>query len=201
MTISISPRCFLIFMPLFFIVGINICRAQPPFQKFDDNIMIDIQTTRTPQQTDVALFLSNTYRYGCIGVPAGLFVGGVLGHNEAMRQNALFVASSTALSSGLDFVLKRLIKRRRPFIQNIHITPVYRAGSTSFPSGHASATFSTATALAMAYPKWYVIAPAFIWAGSVSYSRMYLGEHYPTDVAAGAALGVGSALTMSFIKK
>jgi membrane-associated phospholipid phosphatase len=154
MTINIRRRYFFLFIPLFFLGWINICRAQPFVQKFDDNVMIDIQNTRTPAQTDVALFLSNTYRYGCIGIPAVLFVGGVLGRNEAMRQNALFVASSTALSSGLDFVLKRLVKRRRPFIQNIHITPVYRAGSTSFPSGHASATFSTATALAMAYPKW-----------------------------------------------
>jgi membrane-associated phospholipid phosphatase len=201
MTVKFNQHHFFLFMPLLFIVSINACSAQSPFQKLDDNIMIDIQNTRTPEQTDVALFLSNTYRYGSIGVPAGLFIGGVFRHDEAMRQNALFVASSTALSGGLDFLLKRLVKRRRPFIQNINITPVYRAGSTSFPSGHAAATFSTATALAMAYPKWYVITPAFIWAGSVSYSRMYLGEHYPTDVAAGAFLGAGSALSLSFLKK
>lgn len=53
----------------------------------------------------------------------------------------------------------------------------------------------------MAYPKWYVIAPAFLWAGSVSYSRMYLGVHYPTDVAAGAALGVGSTFILQSLKK
>lgn len=175
--------------------------AQYRIQQFDNRIMIDIQNTRTPEQTDVFLFLTNSYQYGDIGIPAGLLVGGVLGHNEQMRQNSLFVASSTAMSWGLEYIIKHIVNRRRPFIQNTNIVPVYRAGSSSFPSGHAATTFSTATALSMAYPKWYIIAPAYLWAGSVSYSRMYLGEHYPTDIAAGAALGVGSTLTMSFLKK
>ncbi len=175
--------------------------AQSPIQKFDDRIMIDIQGTRTPEQTGFFLFMSNTYRYGDIGVPVGLLVAGTIDHNQAMRENALFVGSSTAISYGVMLLLKHLIKRPRPFIQNINIVPVYRAGSTSFPSGHAASTFATATALSMAYPKWYVIAPAFLWAGTVSYSRMYLGEHYPTDVTAGALIGAGSAISLSFLKK
>lgn len=175
--------------------------GQSPIQQFDDRIMLNIQTTRTPEQTGFFLFLSNSYRYGDIGVPAALLAGGIIDHNEAMRQNALYVASSTAVSYGVMLLVKHLVKRRRPFLQNLNIVPVYRAGGTSFPSGHAATTFATATALSMAYPKWYVIGPAFLWAGSVSYSRMYLGEHYPTDVATGALVGVGSALSMSFIKK
>lgn len=175
--------------------------AQYRIQQYDDEIMIDIQNTRTPEQTGVMLFLSNTYRYGDVGIPAGLLIGGIAGHSEAMRQNSIFVGSSTAISYGLEFFIKHIVKRPRPFIQNINIIPVYRAGSTSFPSGHAATTFATATALSIAYPKWYIIAPAFLWAGSVSYSRMYLGVHYPTDVAAGAFLGTASAFSMSFIKK
>jgi undecaprenyl-diphosphatase len=176
-------------------------QAQSRLQQFDDRVMIDIQNTRTPEKTGVMLFITNTGQYGDVAIPVGLFIGGVAGHNQEMRQNALFVASSTAISAGLTFLIKQIVKRPRPFVQNIHIVPVYRAGSTSFPSGHTSTTFATATALSMAYPKWYVIVPAYLWAGSVGYSRMYLGVHYPTDVGAGALLGVGSALSMSFIKK
>jgi len=182
-------------------VCLSPARAQSPMQKFDDRVMIDIQSTRTPEKTDFMLFMSNTYRYGDVGIPAAMLLGGIIGHNEALRQNSLYVASSTAVSYGLMAIIKSITKRRRPFIQNINIVPVYRAGSTSFPSGHTSSTIATATALSIAYPKWYVIAPAFLWAGTVSYSRMYLGVHYPTDVAAGAVLGVGSAVALMFIKK
>ncbi|WP_246104189.1 phosphatase PAP2 family protein [Mucilaginibacter corticis] len=189
------------FILLIFIV--SICKqtlAQSQLQQFDDRVMIDLQNRRTPEQTGIMLFLSKNLLYGNIGVPAGLLVAGTINNDKGMRENAAFVASSTALSYGLTLLLKHIVKRPRPFIQNISITPVYRASGTSFPSGHTSSSMATATALSMAYPKWYVIAPAFLWAGTTSYSRMYLGEHYPTDVAAGAALGVGSALSMSFLK-
>jgi undecaprenyl-diphosphatase len=68
--------------------------------------------------------------------------------------------------------------------------------SPSFPSGHTSVAFSTATSLYLAYPKWYVAVPAFTYAASVGYSRMYLGVHYPSDVLAGAVIGAGSAWLM-----
>jgi membrane-associated phospholipid phosphatase len=188
---------------LFFLLFISssYAFAQGPAQRFDDRVLMDLQNNRTPGQTDVFLFLSQHHLYGDIGIPAGMFIGGVIDHNQALRQNSLFVASSTAFSFGVTQLLKVLVKRPRPFIQNINLVPVYRAGDYSFPSGHTSSTFATATALSMAYPKWFVIAPVFLWAGATSYSRMYLGEHYPTDVAAGAVVGVGSALSMSFLKK
>lgn len=169
-------------------------------QRFDDNTLIDIQQTRTPEQTGFFRFISNSNNYVDIGVPAGLLVAGAIRNDKGMRENAAFVASSTALSFGMTFLLKHLVKRPRPFVQNVHIVPVYRAADTSFPSGHTSTAMSTVTALSMAYPKWYVIAPAFLWAGTVGYSRMYLGVHYPTDVIGGTAVGVGSALSMSFMR-
>ncbi|MFD2148528.1 phosphatase PAP2 family protein [Mucilaginibacter antarcticus] len=173
--------------------------AQNRLQQFDDRIMIDLAEHRTREKTGYVRFISDTYRYGDVAVPAGLLVAGVISKDRNMRENAAFIASSTAISYGLTLLIKHIVRRPRPF-ENIKIVPVYRAASSSFPSGHTSTTFSTATALSMAYPKWYVIVPAYLWAGSVGYSRMYLGVHYPTDVGAGALLGVGSALSMSFMR-
>ncbi|MGY4537356.1 membrane-associated phospholipid phosphatase [Mucilaginibacter sp. UYNi724] len=200
--------CNKYFLPVFVVIqlitalpGAFKSVAQNQIQQFDDRIMLDLQDHRSPPQTDVMLFLSRTYKYGDVGVPAVLLVGGIVTNDKQMRQNSLYVASSTAISYGVMLLLKHLVKRPRPFVQNINIVPVYRASSTSFPSGHAASTFSTAMALSNAYPKWYVIAPAFLWAGSVSYSRMYLGEHYPTDVAAGASIGVDTALLLRGIRR
>ncbi|GAB2686027.1 hypothetical protein GCM10027037_04640 [Mucilaginibacter koreensis] len=175
--------------------------AQSTIQQLDERVMLELAARRTPAQTGFFMFLSRNYRIGDIGVPAGLLAGGIISNNKEMRQNALYVASSTALSYGLTMLIKRIVKRPRPFIRNLNIVPVYEAGSSSFPSGHTSSTIATATALSIAYPKWYVIAPSFFWAGATSYSRMYLGVHYPSDVAAGAAVGVGSAFSLKFLKK
>jgi hypothetical protein len=115
----------------------NTAAAQLRTPGFDNDIMINLQEHRTPQQTGFFLFMSNHLDYGNIGVPAGLLVGGIISNDKAMRQNALYVASSTAISAGLTQLIKVLVKRPRPFIQNIHITPVYRAGGYSFHRGIA----------------------------------------------------------------
>jgi membrane-associated phospholipid phosphatase len=175
----------------------------PPslIQQADDRIMINLAENRTPAKTDFYYFMSKTNLYGNALVPASLLIGGTLGHDKEMRQNALYVASSSVLSYAAVLLVKRLVKRPRPFRGNYRIIPVYIAGDYSFPSGHTSSSVSTATALSLAYPKWYVIAPAALWAGSVSYSRMYLGLHYPSDVATGALLGAGTSVYFNSIRK
>ncbi len=158
-------------------------------QRFDDKFLINLALQRNDGETKRMLALSNSLVYVSYSIPVALMVGGVIRHDSQMRQNALYVGSSAAITLGTTLLMKAIFKRRRPFVQNLKIVAVYNAESTSFPSGHTSTSFAVATALSRAYPKWYVIAPSYLWAGSVGYSRMYLGVHYPSDVFGGAVLG------------
>ncbi|WEK21752.1 MAG: phosphatase PAP2 family protein [Candidatus Pedobacter colombiensis] len=175
-------------------------RAQSKLQQFDDQVLINLSETRTPEKTGVFLFISNHNDWVNIGVPMGLLTAGVINDDKAMRQNALYVASSSAVNVLFTMLLKRIVKRPRPFLANVKIKAVYQPSEYSFPSGHTSTAFTTATALSQAYPKWYVIAPSYLWAGAVGFSRLYLGVHYPTDVVAGAALGTGAAFSLRSLR-
>jgi membrane-associated phospholipid phosphatase len=187
-----------LFLGLFSLCMLHIgqLKAQSALQRFDDRVLIDLSENRTPEKTDFFLFLSNHNDWVNVGVPVGLLAGGIIADDKRMRQNALYVASSSAVNVLFTMLIKKVVKRPRPFLANVKIRAVYQPSHYSFPSGHTSTAFTTATALSQAYPKWYVIVPSYLWAGSVGYSRLYLGVHYPTDVAAGAVLGTGAAFSL-----
>jgi undecaprenyl-diphosphatase len=88
-------------------------------------------------------------------------------------------------------VIGRLRPSYNPNIQNIvHIVNDYRGGLYGFVSNHAANTFSLATFLSLVTRNRYLSAILVAWATLVSYSRIYLGVHYPGDIIAGALLGV-----------
>jgi len=110
-----------------------------------------------------------------------------------MKLNATTIILADAINLGFTEVLKYSINRTRPFNKYSFITKKSAGGNPSFPSGHTSGAFATATSLCLAYPKWYVIATSYLWAGTVAYSRMHLGVHYPSDVIGGIIVGMGSS--------
>ena len=93
--------------------------------------------------------------------------------------------------------LKRLLSRERPYkiIEQLNTYGI-DLSDYSFPSGHTTASFSLATTLALNLPKIYII--VYIFAILIAISRIYLGVHYPTDVAAGILLGIGGAIVVHF---
>ena len=110
-----------------------------------------------------------------------------------MQKNAAYMIGGFVASSIVTQGMKRIIKRERPFVTYPYLIKRDVGGSYSFPSGHTSAAFCTATSLSLLFPKWYVIAPSYLYAASVGYARMYQGVHYPSDVLVGAVVGAGSA--------
>ena len=96
--------------------------------------------------------------------------------------------------------LKNVVARIRPYDLNESVTLlVNRLSDFSFPSGHTLASFEAATAMTF-YSKRLGI-PALVLATLIALSRLYLYVHYPTDVLAGAALGIAIAFFAFFIVK
>ncbi|MFJ3171232.1 bifunctional phosphatase PAP2/diacylglycerol kinase family protein [Streptomyces roseus] len=113
------------------------------------------------------------------------------------RKAALCGAASLALASAtVNTVGKWSVRRARPLLEGVPEVRrlVTQPKTTSFPSGHAASAFAFTTGLALGAPGWgALVAPVAV---SVAFSRVYTGVHYPSDVAAGAALGVAAGLVV-----
>lgn len=93
----------------------------------------------------------------------------------------------------LAVALKPIVDRDRPYVLVPEPEPLLRWDvNASFPSGHAATSAAGAVILAYLIGRW-AWGLAFLAAG-VSYSRVYVGLHYPLDVLAGAAIGAAVAL-------
>ena len=105
------------------------------------------------------------------------------------------VAMGLAMACGYligNMGLKNLFARTRPYdVTEVELL-VAKLHDFSFPSGHTLVSVEGATALWFYHRKWGVA--ALVLAGLIAYSRLYLFVHYPTDVVAGALLGIGIAL-------
>jgi undecaprenyl-diphosphatase len=108
----------------------------------------------------------------------------------------LRLGAAAGLAALVAQVFKRLWRRARPTAGIVGFTAlVENPDAFSFPSGHAAAAFAVALAMAGVVPG----GPAFaVLAIAIGLSRVYLGAHYPLDVAAGAVIGIvcGGAIRM-----
>jgi len=88
----------------------------------------------------------------------------------------------------VEYPIKAYFRRRRPFVEIVRALVIgKKPGSWSFPSGHTAASFASAWVLSTIWP---ARAPLFVAIASiVGVSRVYVGAHYPGDVASGAFAG------------
>jgi decaprenylphosphoryl-5-phosphoribose phosphatase len=103
------------------------------------------------------------------------------------RGRWLTAAAVAPVAVGANFAVKAVANRPRPRLAGL--PPLARAPtSLSFPSAHATSSFAAATALGRIEPRARL--PLYSLAVLIGLTRPYLGMHYPSDVVAGAALGL-----------
>jgi membrane-associated phospholipid phosphatase len=142
---------------------------------------------RLANGASVPIFLAAVPASGLAALATGES-GGATGRLALSELGALGVVATTKL----------IVNRARPFVTLPDVTSRQRRppgglDPYSFPSGHSAMAFALATSTSLSYPEWYVIVPAYLWAGATATARIWFGMHYASDTVIGAAVGAGTA--------
>ena len=130
------------------------------------------------------------YPTGTLILAVGLWLPGFVFKRRTWRM-VLFARLLAVMIAGIAInPVRALAGRPRPSmeVKDGFTGPKFTGRAPSFPSAHSTTSFGTATALAVATPA--IGIPALAAAAAVGWSRMYLREHYLTDVIVGAGFGV-----------
>ncbi len=123
------------------------------------------------------------------------------------QQGFLFILGivlTIVIADQTSVFIKNSVERLRPthnpdFGNIVHVVRNYRGGNYGFVSSHAANCFGLATFIALIFKKQWITASMLVWAIIVSYSRIYLGVHYPGDIICGGILGSTIAFVLFFI--
>lgn len=170
-------------------------------EELDRSLLLWINGSNSPFMDEVMWFISGKIEWLPLYLVLAYFVVKRFGKQSWII--FLFVAILITLSDQVSVHLfKNLVERYRP-CQNLEIADMLHlvknkcGGKYGFVSSHAANSFALASFLGMLFNRSVLIA-LFFWATLVSFSRVYLGVHYPTDVVGGALLGMGLAYLLNY---
>lgn len=156
------------------------------------------QHARCEALTALARALTFLGDHGAVWIALGLLL---LARPKTRRWGAAVLAALALCAALSEFGFKFLVQRERPFLQYAELTPLIPPpAGFSFPSSHTATGFACATALfCMKKPAGCA---AYALAALIGLSRLYVCVHFPTDVLAGAVLGLAvGAVTAAAVRR
>jgi undecaprenyl-diphosphatase len=173
--------------------------------KLDKKIFLFLNSFHTPWLDTIAMFSTQTWSW----LPLYFFLL-YLVIKEFKKESWIvligifitIVLADQITSSLMKPYFARLRPSNEPSLQDlIHLVKgyngkLYKGGLYGFSSGHAANTFGTATFFFLLFrtsQKW--IGWLFLWAMVMTYTRIYLGVHYPGDILVGGMIGVACGFT------
>lgn len=133
--------------------------------------------------------VSNAGTIALAGLPATMYLWGTLNGSSRARETGLLAGEALINSLIVSEALKSALGRERPTIAGGQGNFFQQFGNPSFPSEHSMLSWTAASVIAREYPGVLSQTLAYGTAGAVSISRVTARKHFPSDVAAGAALG------------
>jgi undecaprenyl-diphosphatase len=185
----------IVFIAIFFLLEFFVLSGL--IQKTDEDAFIVINHFGTPAAIDTIMILFSLY--GREVVWAVVIILLYIKGDREQRKTAILMIMLFLILTFLAVSSKILNNRQRPYevIQGVDLL-VSKESDTSFPSGHALIVSGGATLLWLRERKRWAIIAAFE-AALVSFSRVYVGVHYPSDVVGGILLGVIFAILLVLI--
>ncbi len=148
----------------------------------------------SPILDQIMIFITHLGSAGLIWIVTAV----ILLINARSRKTGIKMAAALILSLIVcNIILKPLTARVRPYDMASISLLIAEPMGASFPSGHASSSFAAAVTLLINRNRLGV--PAVVLAALISFSRLYLYVHYPSDVLCGALLGTAFAFAADLI--
>jgi len=167
--------------------------------EFDSSVLVDLNSLHSPFFDDFMWMYTGKLIWAFLYASILL----IIINNNGIKRSIIIILSFVLLIVIADqlggSVLRPFFERLRPsnlgspLGNYLHIVNDYRGGKYGFPSCHASNTFALAFFVTFLFKKPFLSITFFIWAIVNSYTRIYLGVHYPGDILFGLFVGFGAA--------